>query len=147
MTIDDDQVVVIGSGPCGAVSAVRLVERGVRVVMLDAGLHAPRGLLVRVAGRTVWRMARLLSRVDDALDARPKGKLRHRFVSQFPVVGVLGGYSAEREGLRRAAAEADALLSGWPMTVTPEGSRRNIAVMQAATASAADGGRPVEVTS
>jgi hypothetical protein len=32
------------------------------------------------------------------------------------------------------------------MTVTPEGSRRNIAVMQAATRSAADGGRPVEVT-
>ncbi|MCW2615211.1 MAG: oxidoreductase domain protein [Frankiales bacterium] len=38
---------------------------------------------------------------------------------------------------------ADALLSGSPMSVTPEGSRRNIAVMQAATQSAADGGRPV----
>jgi len=29
------------------------------------------------------------------------------------------------------------------MDVTPEGSRRNIAVMQAATASAEQGGRPV----
>ena len=38
---------------------------------------------------------------------------------------------------------ADALLSGEPMDVTPEGSRRNIAVMQAATLSARDGGRPV----
>ncbi len=38
---------------------------------------------------------------------------------------------------------ADALLSGEPMSVTPEGSRRNIAVMQAATLSAAGGGRPV----
>ena len=38
---------------------------------------------------------------------------------------------------------ADALLSGAPMSVTPQGSRRNIAVMQAATLSAADGGRPV----
>ena len=38
---------------------------------------------------------------------------------------------------------ADALLSGAPMSVTPEGSRRNIAVMQAATTSAAQGGRPV----
>jgi predicted dehydrogenase len=38
---------------------------------------------------------------------------------------------------------ADQLLSGEPMEVTPAGSRRNIAVMQAATASAADGGRPV----
>ena len=37
---------------------------------------------------------------------------------------------------------ADQLLSGWPMSVTPEGSRKNIALMQAATASAADGGRP-----
>ena len=38
---------------------------------------------------------------------------------------------------------ADQLLSGEPMEVTPAGSRRNIAVMQAATLSARDGGRPV----
>jgi hypothetical protein len=60
--------------------------------------------------RTLWRVARLLSRIDDALDARPKGKLRHRALSNLPVVGVLGGYSAEREGLRRAAALAAAVL-------------------------------------
>jgi hypothetical protein len=60
--------------------------------------------------RTLWRTARLLSRIDDALDARPKGKLRHRALSNLPVVGVLGGYSAEREGLRRAAARAAAVL-------------------------------------
>ena len=38
---------------------------------------------------------------------------------------------------------ADHVLSGEPMEVTPEGSRRNIAVMQAATQSAALSGRPV----
>ena len=38
---------------------------------------------------------------------------------------------------------ADQLLSGEPMEVTPAGSRRNIAVMQAATESARLGGRPV----
>ena len=38
---------------------------------------------------------------------------------------------------------ADHVLSGEPMDVTPEGSKRNIAVMQAATISAAQGGRPV----
>ena len=38
---------------------------------------------------------------------------------------------------------ADAMLSGEPMDVTPQGSKRNIAVMQAATTSAAQGGRPV----
>ncbi len=62
--------------------------------------------------RTLWRVARLLGRIDDALDARPKGKLRHRALSNLPVVGVFGGYAAEREGLRRAAGEAAAVLEG-----------------------------------
>jgi len=66
----------------------------------------------RGAVRTLWRAARLLSRIDDALDARPKGKLRHRFLANLPVVGVLGGYAAEREGLRTAAAAAAAVLEG-----------------------------------
>lgn len=71
-----------------------------------------RGL--RGSARAVWRVARLLGRIDAALDERPKGKLRHRALSNLPVVGVLGGYAAEREGLRRAAARADALLTGVP---------------------------------
>lgn len=66
----------------------------------------------RGTARTLWRAARLLSRIDDALDARPKGKLRHRFLANLPVVGVLGGYAAEREGLRKAAAAATAELEG-----------------------------------
>jgi hypothetical protein len=62
--------------------------------------------------RTLWRAARILGRIDDALDARPKGKLRHRALSNLPVVGVLGGYAAEQEGLRRAANGAVAVLEG-----------------------------------
>ncbi|MGY1623260.1 hypothetical protein ACI789_13765 [Geodermatophilus sp. SYSU D00965] len=64
--------------------------------------------------RTLWRVARLLGRIDETLDARPKGKLRHRFLSNLPVVGVLGGYAAEREALRRAAAAAAAALASAP---------------------------------
>jgi hypothetical protein len=101
-------------------------------VLLDRDLPADRvePLLVRAKGayvedafgpkenragaagpvRTLWRTARLLGRIDDALDARPKGKLRHRALSSLPVVGVAGGYAAEREGLRRAAARAAAVL-------------------------------------
>jgi len=67
---------------------------------------------VRGTARIVWRVAGLLGRIDDALDARPKGKWRHRMLSNIPVVGVAGGYAAEREGLRRAAAEAAAVLEG-----------------------------------
>ena len=86
-----------------------LLERD-RGVYLDEALGDDRSGVDGVA-RSIWRAARLLGRVDDALDARPKGKLRHRALAQFPVVGVVGGYAAEREGLRKAAAEADQLLS------------------------------------
>jgi hypothetical protein len=61
--------------------------------------------------RTLWRASRLLARIDELLDSRPKGKLRHRALSNLPVVGVLGGYAAEHEGLRRAAALAATELS------------------------------------
>jgi hypothetical protein len=64
------------------------------------------------AARTLWRVARTLGRIDDALDARPKGNLGARALSNLPVVGVLGGYRAERVALRRAAQEADAALTG-----------------------------------
>jgi hypothetical protein len=66
--------------------------------------------------RMLWRVARLLGRIDDTLDARPKGKLRHRFLANLPVVGVVGGYAAEREALRRAAPAAAATLEPVPVT-------------------------------
>jgi choline dehydrogenase-like flavoprotein len=53
--MSDEPVVVVGSGPCGAIAAAQLVSRGLDVVMLDAGLRAPSGLLVRAAGNTVVR--------------------------------------------------------------------------------------------
>ena len=65
--------------------------------------------------RTLWRVSRLLGRIDDSLDARPKGRLHHRLLANLPVVGVAGGYAAEREGLRRAAAEAATVLDGRPV--------------------------------
>ena len=65
---DDAPVIVIGSGPCGAVAADRLVRRGVNVLMLDAGTRAPRGLVVKAAGHTVIRY-RQWSEIDgDRLD-------------------------------------------------------------------------------
>ena len=48
-------VVVVGSGPSGAVAAAKLVAKGLRVVMLDAGLCAPAGGLLRVRGNTLIR--------------------------------------------------------------------------------------------
>ncbi|HVD29536.1 MAG TPA: hypothetical protein VNC79_13700, partial [Mycobacteriales bacterium] len=47
--------------------------------------------------RTLWRASRILGRIDDALDVRPKGRLHHRALANLPVVGVFGGYAAEKE--------------------------------------------------
>jgi hypothetical protein len=66
--------------------------------------------------RRLWRTARLLSRIDETLDARPKGRLGARALAQLPVVGLAGGYLAERVALRRAAAEAAEVLDRRQLT-------------------------------
>ena len=54
--LDDRRVIVIGSGPSGAMAAQTLVRYGIPVTMLESGQQLPPGLLVRVAGRNlVWR--------------------------------------------------------------------------------------------
>jgi choline dehydrogenase-like flavoprotein len=50
-------VVVIGSGPCGAMAAAELVGRGLNVTMLDAGRRPARGVITRAAGKTLFRWA------------------------------------------------------------------------------------------
>lgn len=53
--MSDDPVIVIGSGPCGAVAAHKLVDRGLAVTMLDAGSSTPRGAVIRGAGNILYR--------------------------------------------------------------------------------------------
>jgi hypothetical protein len=66
--------------------------------------------------RRLWSTARLLSRIDETLDARPKGRLGARFLANLPVFGLAGGYLAERIALRRAAAEAAQVLERRQLT-------------------------------
>jgi choline dehydrogenase-like flavoprotein len=49
------RVVVIGSGPSGATAALRLVQRGVPVTLLESGTSFPKGLIVRAFGRNLYR--------------------------------------------------------------------------------------------
>ena len=49
------RVIVIGSGPAGAMAARELVRRGVPVTMLEAGQDRPVGFLLRVRGRNLYR--------------------------------------------------------------------------------------------
>jgi choline dehydrogenase-like flavoprotein len=52
---DNRQVVVIGSGPTGAMAAHILAHKDIHVTMLESGAEFPGGLLVRVGGRNVFR--------------------------------------------------------------------------------------------
>lgn len=51
----DNAVVVIGSGPAGAMAAHELIRQSIPVIMLEAGQTFPGGTLVRIMGRTVFR--------------------------------------------------------------------------------------------
>jgi hypothetical protein len=61
--------------------------------------------------RRLWRTARLLGRIDETLDARPKGRFGARALAGLPVVGLAGGYFSERTALRKAAARAAQVLA------------------------------------
>ncbi len=63
------RVVVIGSGPAGAMMAHQLVSRGIPVTMMESGQTLPQGLLVRIADRNLVRripdVERVASGVSD----------------------------------------------------------------------------------
>jgi choline dehydrogenase-like flavoprotein len=48
-------VIVIGSGPSGAMAALSLLEQGIPVTMLESGQTFQRGLVVRMMGRNLYR--------------------------------------------------------------------------------------------
>lgn len=50
---DDRRVLVIGSGPSGAIAALTLIEQGIPVTMLESGEQPPAGMLLRALGRNV----------------------------------------------------------------------------------------------
>jgi choline dehydrogenase-like flavoprotein len=55
MTQDAKRVIVIGSGPSGAMAALTLIEQGLPVTMLESGRDVPDGFLIRAMGRNVFR--------------------------------------------------------------------------------------------
>ncbi len=55
---DERRVIVIGSGPSGAMAALALVRQGIPVTLLESGQNVPSGLLVRAMGKNVYRRRR-----------------------------------------------------------------------------------------
>ena len=52
---DDRRVIVIGSGPAGAMAAHELVRAGIPTLLLESGVALPKGLLIRLNGRNLFR--------------------------------------------------------------------------------------------
>lgn len=52
---EERRVIVIGSGPAGAMAARELLRNGVPVTMLESGMDFQRGMLVRLGGRNLYR--------------------------------------------------------------------------------------------
>ncbi|HMC68141.1 MAG TPA: hypothetical protein VKJ07_03210, partial [Mycobacteriales bacterium] len=93
-----------------------------------------------------WRHERVIARnnvgnlIEDPLAASESPALLSLHAPDGSVTAVRS-VAAPAEPFHRELA--DQLHTGAPMSVTPQGSRRNIAVMEAATISAREGGRPV----
>ena len=49
------RVIVIGTGPTGAMAALTHLRRGIPVTLLDSGQSLPRGMLIRAMGHTLYR--------------------------------------------------------------------------------------------
>jgi scyllo-inositol 2-dehydrogenase (NADP+) len=126
-------------------------EDGTEAEFVHSDLAAamkPKWYVLGTGGAIVghWRQERVVSRsaigtlVEDPLAASesPARITMHAPDGSVTDVAVA---PAPRAPFHRELA--DHLLSGAPMSVTATGSRRNISVMEAATASARDGGRPV----
>jgi predicted dehydrogenase len=113
-----------------------------------AAVMKPKWYVLGTEGAIVghWRNERIVARngvgnlVEDRLAASesPAALSLHAADGSVTAVAIP---PAPRQPFHRELAER--LLTGAPMSVTPEGSRRNIAVMEAASISAREGGRPV----
>ena len=53
MAISDDQIIIVGSGPTGAVAAWTLVNAGFKVTLLESGCIFPKDLHIRIRGQEI----------------------------------------------------------------------------------------------
>ena len=88
---DDRRVVVIGSGPAGAMAAYELVRKGIPVTMLETGEDIQHGTLVRMAGRNLYRHLPPMTKADGfVVTGDPETNLEYNYA--------LGGLSNQWTG-------------------------------------------------
>jgi choline dehydrogenase-like flavoprotein len=88
---DDCRVVVIGSGPAGAMAAYELVRKGIPVTMLETGEDIQHGTLLRLAGRNLFRRLPPMTKADGfVVTGDPETNLEYNYA--------LGGLSNQWTG-------------------------------------------------
>ena len=88
---DDRRVVVIGSGPAGAMAAYELVRKGIPVTMLETGEDIQHGTLVRLAGRNLFRRLPPMTKAEGfVVTGDPETNLEYNYA--------LGGLSNQWTG-------------------------------------------------
>lgn len=88
---DDRRVVVVGSGPAGAMAAYELVRKGISVTMLETGEDIQHGALVRLAGRNLFRRLPLMTKAEGfVVTGDPETNLEYNYA--------LGGLSNQWTG-------------------------------------------------
>lgn len=80
-------------------------------VKTELGLDDGHDRGLRDGIKLVWRIGRMLSKVGEVFEDRPRGSLPARALGKLPGVGMIGGYFDERKGIRKAAYRAGELLS------------------------------------
>ena len=60
----------------------------------------------RAIGATIWKLAKVLWKLEDELDKRPHGRLYHQALGMVPIVGVVGDYFGERSAVKRVRKAA-----------------------------------------
>ncbi|WP_158849138.1 hypothetical protein [Saccharothrix deserti] len=61
---------------------------------------------IKAIGATIWKLAKVLWKLEDELDKRPRGRFYHQALGMLPVVGVVGDYFGERSALKRVRTAA-----------------------------------------
>jgi choline dehydrogenase-like flavoprotein len=88
---DDRRVVVVGSGPAGAMAAYELARKGIPVTMLETGEDIQHGTLVRLAGRNLFRRLPSMTKAEGfVVTGDPKTNLEYNYA--------LGGLSNQWTG-------------------------------------------------
>ncbi|MGE0769495.1 MAG: GMC oxidoreductase [Hyphomicrobiaceae bacterium] len=82
---NDRRVIIIGSGPAGAMAAHELVRAGISTVMLESGTELPKGILLRLNGRNLFRR---MPELDRDLTVVDKGNQDAGFYTHYALGGM-----------------------------------------------------------